>query len=205
MKSCAQETIVKSCAQETIPALQEWEVTNGNKNCKEHRHRLWSRTFPEQKWGKNYLKEAAEHISPDPEQSTSICQHSILTTTFWDGSMYFHCIVTKITAIKTTQWMLELALHKDGHTAPHCCYAPGAGRCCSPGIPLSRSASAGRSISRNPANRGQNSSVSTFSWPFVLILILKPSEVKSPLYINTWYKMAEQCLEPFHKLLKIVP
>lgn len=72
-------------------------------------------------------------------------------------------------------------------------------------VSQSTSASAGSFVSRNPANQGQNSSVSTFRWPFVLILILKPSEVKSPLYINTWYKMAEQCLEPFHKLLKIVP
>lgn len=92
-------------------------VPNGNTNCKEHRHRLWSRTFPEQKSGKNYPKEAAEHISPDPEQSTSIWQHGILTATFWDGSMYLHCIVTKITAIKSTQWMLELALHRWAHSS----------------------------------------------------------------------------------------
>lgn len=104
--------IMKNYAQEMIPAVQEWEVTNGNTNCKEHGHRLWPRTVPEQKSGKNYPEEAAEHISPDPEQSTSICQHGILIATFWDGSMYFHRIVTKITAIKTTQWMLELALHE---------------------------------------------------------------------------------------------
>lgn len=160
-----------NCAQEMIPDVQEWEVTNGNTNCKEHGHRLWPRTVPEQKSGKNYPEEAAEHISPDPEQSTSICQHSILTATFWDGSMHFHHIVTKITAIKTTQWMLELALHEDGHTPPHCCYAPGAGCCCSHGSPPSVICQCrhgiGNLISRNPANQGQNSSISTFSWPFV--------------------------------------